>query len=165
MSDISPGDAPARVPPDHLRRRYAEILPASDVLALEMLFTLRSTVQVVDNTMARWMGSDAISPGRFQVLALLWSGTDAMPQRDIVAALRVSRATVSDLIEALVREAMVATEPSSTDRRQVLCRLTEEGRAATERLIRSNATRLRESFGGLSDAELVTLTSLLGRLG
>lgn len=165
MSKRADGRPEPMVPPDALRRRYAEVLPASDVLALEVLFTLRSSVHAVDNTLARWLGSDAVSPGRFQVLALLWCAEIALPQRDIVDAMRVSRATVSDLIDALVREEMVVTNPCDSDRRRVLCRLTEAGRAATQRLICDNATRLRESFGGLSDAELMTLTGLLGRLG
>ena len=133
-------------------------------MALEALFTLRSSVQSVENTVARWLGCDAISPGRFQLLALLWSRETAIPQRDLVNALRVSRATVSDLVDGLTREGMISTEPSASDRRQVLCSLTATGRAATERLIRDNAARLREAFSKLSDPDLVRLIELLEAL-
>src|ERR1700753_3080494 len=91
----------ALVPPHHIRRRYAEILPADQLSALELLFALRSSVQNIDNALSRWLGSDALTPGRLQVLAVLWSSDAPLPQKDIVAALRVSRATVSALLDGL----------------------------------------------------------------
>jgi DNA-binding MarR family transcriptional regulator len=154
----------ALVPPDNVRRRYAEVLPTDQALALEVLFALRSSVQNVDNVLSRWLGSDAVTPGRLQVLVVLWSKDAPIPQREIVEALRVSRATVSDLIELLARESLVTATPSASDRRQVLVALTASGREFTERLVRENGERLRGVFGNLGRAELKMLISLLRRL-
>ena len=58
---------------------------------------------------------------------------------------------------------MTAT-PDPSDKRQVLVALTPAGLAMTERLVRDNTERLRETFGVLSDDELRMLSQLLRRL-
>ncbi len=152
------------VPPNDVRRRYAEILAPTQVLAIEVLFGLRASVQGVDTVLARWMGPDALTPGRFQVLAVLWAAGRAVPQREIVKALDVSRATVSALVDILVTAGHVAVRPDGQDKRQVLVELTDSGRATTLRLVKLNATRLREALQPLSDADLSALIDLLARM-
>ena len=68
------------------------------------------------------------------------------------------------IVETLVAEGHVTAMPDPSDKRQVLVALTPAGRAMTERLVRENAKRLRETFGALSDDELRTLSHLLCRL-
>ena len=154
----------AMLPPDNVRRRYASILPTGPMLALEVLFALRAGVQGMDNALSRWLGSDALTPGRWQVLVVLWSADEPLPQREIVDALKVSRATVSGLVEALLGEGHVTVTPDLEDKRQVLVALTPNARRLAERLVQENAKRLRQTFGGLDDDELRQLARLLARL-
>ncbi|MCQ8239705.1 MarR family winged helix-turn-helix transcriptional regulator [Rhizosaccharibacter radicis] len=151
------------VPPGHVRRSYAERLPPGDALALETLFSLRATAQAIDNVVSRWLGEDALTPGRWQVLAVLWSRDRPVPQREIVDALKVSRANVSMLIDALRGEGHVSAIADPGDGRQVLVALTEEGRTITDRLVRDTARRLRATLA-LDDEELRRLVALTGRL-
>jgi DNA-binding MarR family transcriptional regulator len=81
-----------------------------------------------------------------------------------VGELKVSRPTVSGLVEPLVAEGHVTATPDPSDKRQVLVALIPSGPATTERLVRENAERLRETFGALSDDELRKLSHLLHRL-
>ncbi len=155
---------PALLPPDNVRRRYASSLPPGQVLAIEVLFALRAGFQGVDNALSRWMGSDALTPGRWQVLVVLWSAARPMPQREIVEALKVSRATVSGLVEMLLAEGHVTATADAQDKRRILVALTPDGRIMTERLVHENAERLRGTFGALTDEELQTLAGLLARL-
>jgi DNA-binding MarR family transcriptional regulator len=156
------GDQP--IPPNEVRRRYAEVLRPAQIVALDVLFGLRASVQGVDNALARWLGPDALTPGRFQVLVVLWAADRAVPQREIVEALDVSRATVSALVEILLAAGHVRVTPGSADKRHVLVELTAAGRATTLRLVKSNAARLRQTFGAFTDSELRTLVDLLLRL-
>jgi DNA-binding MarR family transcriptional regulator len=156
------GDQP--VPPNEVRRRYAEVLTPTQNLALDVLFGLRASVQGVDTVLARWLGPDALTPGRFQVLVVLWAADRAIPQRDIVETLGVSRATVSALIEILVADGLIKVRPDPNDKRQVLAELTTTGKATTLRLIRSNTNRLRKTLKTFTDSELRTLADLLLRL-
>jgi len=152
------------VPPDDVRWRYAAALPRGQQLALEVLFALRAGVQGVDNALSRWLGSDALTPGRWQVLVVLWSADRPLPQREIVDALKVTRATVSGLVETLLREGHLTTTLDPEDKRQVLVSLTPGGRNTTARLVRENAVRLRHTFRGLNDDELQQLGRLLARM-
>ncbi|MDB5408099.1 MAG: transcriptional regulator, MarR family [Rhodospirillales bacterium] len=118
----------------------------------------------MDNVLARWLGPDALTPGRFQVLVVLWAAERPLPQRDIVKALDVSRATVSALVELLEASGHLKVTSDPDDKRQVLVELTTIGRATTLRLVKSNATRLRKALGTFTDTELRTLANLLLRL-
>ncbi len=151
------------VPPAFVRQYYAEILPVSEVLALEVLFALRSGAQAIDKLVSRWLGDDALTPGRWQVLMVLWSSDHPVPQRAIVSALRVSRANVSALLETLQREGHVMARPDPDDGRKMLMCLTEAGRATTERLMRDTAGKLRRNLA-LDDGELRLLARLLSQV-
>ena len=159
-----PKPKPDMLPPENVRRRYAAALPADQLLALETLFVLRAAAQGVDNVLSRRLGSDALTPGRWQVLVVLWAADGPLAQRDIVKALKVSRPTISDLVEVLVREGHVSVSSDQEDKRQVLVALTKPGRQMTSRLIEENAARLRQMFGALTDTELRQLVDLLYRL-
>lgn len=151
------------VPPAYVRARFAEVLTPSETSALEALFRLRETAHRFDALMASWIGRDALTPGRLQVLIVLWTRGQPVPQREIVEALKVSRANVSMLVEALQREGHVVSEPDPTDRRQVLVGLTPEGGTMTDRLIRETAGKLRGSLA-LDDRELQVLIDLMTRV-
>ena len=134
------------------------------MLPIEVLFALRVGVQGIDNALSRWLGSDALTPGRWQVLVVLWSAARPMPRREIVEALKVSRATVSGLVETLLAEGHVTATADAQDKRRILVALTPDGRIMTERLVHENAERLRDTFGALKDEELQILAGLLARL-
>ena len=87
-----------------------------------------------------------------------------MPHKQIVAALGVTRATVSGLMAALERDGLVTSTVASDDRRSVLASLTPEGEAVVEKAIETNRVRLRTALAALSSDELTTLTTLLERV-
>lgn len=151
-------------PPDKVRRHYDRVLPPGPALAVKVLFALRSTIQDLDNRLAVWLGSDALTPGRLQVLMVLLARDQPIPQREIVHTLKVSRATVSDLVEVLQADGHVTTTQGVEDKRHVLVALTPAGRDMTKRLARQNADQLRREFASLDDDELRTLADLLARM-
>jgi DNA-binding MarR family transcriptional regulator len=164
MPPRTPHRLPAEPPPtvkEALRNRLA----GRNFPAVEAVFALRITAQQVDNTITEWMADSAGTPARFQILTLLWaSGDSAVPHREIVKALEVTRATVSGLMAALERDGLVKSSVDRDDRRNLIATLTPRGRAIVEKAIDSNAVPLRAAFAILSADELETLTSLLQRL-
>jgi DNA-binding MarR family transcriptional regulator len=155
---------PALVPPSFIRRRHEEILSKGQLLALETLFALRASTHNIDTALTRWMGDDAITPGRLQILSVLWANEIAIPQSEIAKALKVTRATVSELVESLRKEGHVRLLTTERDRRSVLVTLTPSGRGFTERIIKENSKRLRDALGELSDTDLRRLIALLQKL-
>jgi DNA-binding MarR family transcriptional regulator len=162
MPRLKSADAP--IPPKFVMERYLAELPAdlSDPLAL--LFALRRCLQRVNADLAAWLGPEALSPGRMQMLMVLWASDGPVGQADLTRALGVSRASAGELIDKLVVEALATTIPDPQDGRRSLIGLTARGRELAAKLLRENAIRLKQSFSGLSMSERRTLTSLLDQL-
>jgi DNA-binding MarR family transcriptional regulator len=141
----------------HLSRR--------EVQMLETTFALRKTSQQVDNEITGWLAGTAGSPARLQILVFLWAARGSgVPHKEIVAALSVTRATISGLMAALEREGLVKSIASPDDRRTLLATLTSRGKAVVEKSVAANISRMRAAFGSLSPAELTTFGSLLQRV-
>jgi DNA-binding MarR family transcriptional regulator len=129
------------------------------------VFVVRTTAQQVDNAVTEWMAGSAATPARFQILMLLWAARGrGVPHKEIVAALGVTRATVSGVMAALERDGLVTSVVASDDRRNLLAGLTQKGEAIVEKAIETIRVRLRTAFTAMSSDELKTLTTLLERV-
>jgi len=153
-------------PPPTVMQALRKRLPARDLPAFGAVFALRATAQQVDNAITEWMADTAGTPGRFQILALIWaSGAGGIPHKGIVQALQVTRATVSGLMAALERDGLVKSVVDRGDRRNLIASLTSRGRGIFEKAIDSNLSSLRAAFAVLTMDEQETVASLLQRLG
>jgi DNA-binding MarR family transcriptional regulator len=119
----------------------------------------------MDNAVSEWMADTAATPARFQILMLLAAQRGrSVPHKEIVAALGVTRATVSGLMAALERDGLVTSAVASDDRRNLLASLTPKGEVIVDKAIETNRARLRTAFTALSSDELRMLTTLLERV-
>jgi len=154
-----PGPPPVVVA--QLRKRLSE----REAQGLEALFALRGAAQQVDNALSEWMADTVGSFARYQILMALWSTKgNAIPHKDIVAAMGVTRATVSGLMAALERDGLVKSYANREDRRKLIARLTSRGEAAIRKAFEINVARFRAVFKSLSSTELTSLTALLHRV-
>ncbi len=158
------GQKESASPPDFLMRAYAEELPVDSFLSIRLLFALRKAVQRVNADLAHWLGPDALSPGRMQMLMILWARNGPVLQRDLVDALGVSRASVSELVELLSRDKLVETKPDAQHGRRVYVALTLRGRKEATRQINQNGLRLDAALGKLSQVEKRDLIDRLDQL-
>lgn len=132
---------------------------------MEALFALRTTAQRAENALTDWFEDTTGSVARFQILMMLWAAQgSAVPHKHITATLRVTRATVSELMTALEREGLVRSSADRDDRRKLLATLTSKGKTVISKALEVNITRLRSMFQSLSATELKTLTTLLERV-
>jgi len=91
------------------------------------------------------------SPERGRLLALIGPG----PHRPghLAQQLRLSPATVSELVDALVADGLLRREADPDDRRAVVLELTAEGRARGRRYEQAVAALLAEIVGRLNAAQ------------
>lgn len=161
MSARKSSPLPSELPPAimaALRNRFS----GREQQAFGTVFAVRATAQQMDNAVTAWMADSVATPARFQILMLLLAaGGRAVPHKEIVAALGVTRATVSGLMAALERDGLLTSAVASDDRRNLLASLTRKGEAIIEKAIDANRARLRAAFNALSSDELTTLTTLL----
>jgi DNA-binding MarR family transcriptional regulator len=152
-------------PPPPVLAALRKRLSGRDLEALGTLLALRTAAQQAENAVTEWLAGSAGSPARLQILVLLWaSGGDGVPHKAIVAALGVTRATVSGLMAALERDGLVKSAIDRNDRRNLIASPTSKGQAVAEKAVEANTLRLRAVFAPLSRDELATATALLQRI-
>jgi DNA-binding MarR family transcriptional regulator len=164
MKSRASSSLPVTPPPaliEALRKRLSE----RELQALQAVFALRATAQQADNAITEWMAGTAGSPARFQILMRLWAASGrGVPHKDIVAALGVTRATVSGLMAGLERDGLVRSVVGKDDRRNQLVTLTSKGEAIVEKATEANRGRLRAAFAALPPDDVVTFMTLLQRV-
>jgi DNA-binding MarR family transcriptional regulator len=152
-------------PPPAVLEALRERLSGPELQALVTLFAVRTTGQHVANVVTEWMADSAGSTARFQILVRLWACRGVgVAHKELVAALGVTRATISGLMAGLERDGLVTSATAVDDRRSMLASLTPKGVIVVEKAVEANKLRLRATFGGLSVDELTALTSLLQRV-
>lgn len=114
-----------------------------------------------------------ISHGRFSVLTLLKqscpSDGSATPALGLTPAeladnARVTRATMTGLIDTLERDGLVRREADTHDRRMMRVCLTPKGREFLSQLMPSQFKRMADVMSGLSEGERRTLVELLNKI-
>jgi DNA-binding MarR family transcriptional regulator len=152
-------------PPPHVWDAVGRRLSGGKLQRLETVFLLKSTAQQVENAVTEWLRGTVGSPARFQTLILLWvAGGRPVPHQEIIAALRVKRATVSSLMFSMEQDGLVQSVPDRQDRRRLLATLTSKGEKVAIDAMDLNAVRLEQVMHDLSSEELELLQKLLRRV-
>lgn len=145
---------------EKIRQRLSE----REMQGLRTVFTVRATAQHVDNAISEWMSGSVGSVARYQILIALWaSDGKGISHKDIVAAMGVTRPTVSGLMAALERDGLVKSSVDGQDRRKQIARLTAKGEAVIKKQHSLNLSRFRAAFAAFTSEELSSLTTLLHR--
>lgn len=151
-------------PPPAVMEKIRQHLSERELQGLRTVFTLRATAQHVDNTISEWMAGSVGSVARYQILMALWASKGkGISHKHIVAAMGVTRATVSGLMTALERDGLVESQVDGEDRRKLIARLTAKGEAVIKKQHALNLVKFRAVFTSLTSEELSSLTALLHR--
>jgi DNA-binding MarR family transcriptional regulator len=152
-------------PPPQVLQKIRQGFSKRDVQGLTAVFSLRAAAQHVDNAISEWMAGSVGSAARYQILiALGASEGKGISHTDIVAAMGVTRATVSGLMAGLARDGLVKSCLDSVDRRKQIARLTQKGEALIKKQHSFNVSRFDAVFASFTKEELTILTELLQRL-
>jgi DNA-binding MarR family transcriptional regulator len=111
--------------------------------------------RAVDNQML----DCGLTLARTKVLMQLRGG----PVRPSVLAVELGLAphTITDIVDALERDGLVARQPDLTDRRAKLVGLTSQGEVALGTASRTRERLIQHVFGSLDDADRATMMRLL----
>jgi DNA-binding MarR family transcriptional regulator len=151
-------------PPPPVMEKIRQHLSERELQGLGVVFTLRATAQHVDNAISDWMAGSVGSVARYQILMALWANKGkGISHKHIVAAMGVTRATVSGLMAALERDGLVKSQVDGEDRRKLIARLTAKGEAVIKKQHELNLVKFRAVFTSFTSEELSSLTALLHR--
>lgn len=104
-----------------------------------------------------------ITPVQFRVLQIIAESGQATA-KTIAQRMRVSQATVTSLVDKLVREQMVVREKSTQDRRQTDIHITSRGRQTLDNAPDPLQQRFVRKFAALQDWEQAMLVANLERV-
>jgi len=151
-------------PPPFVIEKIGQGLSEREVEGLTAVFALRATARHIDNAISEWMAGSVGSAARYQILMALWASKgNGISHKDIVAAMGVTRATVSGLMAALERDGLVKSSIDGKDRRKQIARLTANGEAVIKKQHSLNLARFRRVFASFTSEDLGSLTALLHR--
>ena len=127
------------------------------------LIALRRILRATDlfgRDLARSVG---LTAPQFRVLQIV-AEKDPCTATAISQQMRVSQATVTSLVDKLVKQGVVTRERSQADRRQTHILITETGRQALEDAPDPLQQRFVRKFGALQDWEQAALIAALERV-
>jgi len=145
----------------NLARRYKEMEPSSVKAAVTLLKT-GSDVLTGFEKMLKGYG---LSQGRFLILIVMNRQPDKLTTPSILAEkIGVTRATMTGLIEGLVKDGFIKRYSHDSDRRKQNLKLTDGGRNLLENLLPDYWSRIYKLMSGLTKKEEKELTRLLRKI-
>jgi DNA-binding MarR family transcriptional regulator len=150
--------------PIRVSRDFAATYPDASASATECTMNLARTGDLVLGRVASALQPLEVSPAGGLVLGILKDAGKACPPNYISERLIVTRATVTGVLDTLVKRGLVRREPHPTDRRMVLVHLTKAGSRMADTVRRTVHRAEADWMGSLSEHERARLTELLGKI-
>jgi DNA-binding MarR family transcriptional regulator len=110
------------------------------------------------------LGGAELTHAQFELLSELYE-RGALPAGELAAAARLTPASVTQMLDHLAACGHVERVRSETDRRVVVSRLTDDGRAKIEAKRAAWQSRWQEALGNVSDRDLRAAARVLEQLG
>lgn len=136
---------------------------AAERLAVACASSLARVAQALETASHRHLAASHLTVTQFAVLRLLLS-EGSCSQRYLGQKLQRSGGNLTLVIDNLERDGMVTRTRDLSDRRVRQIRLTEQGRALTERLLPQHQQGLRDLLAPLTPGEQQLLCHLADRL-
>jgi len=127
------------------------------------LIALRRILRATDLFGRNLAQSVGLTATQFRVLQIV-AEKDSCTATAISQQMRISQATVTSLVDKLVKQGMVTRERSQTDRRQTHIIVTDKGRQAIEAAPDPLQQRFVRKFTALEDWEQAALIAALERV-
>lgn len=138
--------------------------PSAMAVYLHLLYAGDEASRIAESNLAK----HGISPGRFMVMMLLMDKRTGCPRTCAPAELadhcRVTRATMTGLVDTLERDGLVKREADPTDRRMLLVSLTPKGHVLLDKIMPEHFRRMAQLMEPLSETERQTLLQLLAKI-
>jgi DNA-binding MarR family transcriptional regulator len=142
-------------------KRFATLDPQTVLAFLSVLIVASEVERTVEPHFARY----GLSQARFVVLmALRRRPEQTATPAELADHAGVTRATITGLLDALEKEALVERSHRADDRRSLHVRLTKKGVALLEKILPDHYARIGALMANLSKREKKELAVLLGKM-
>jgi DNA-binding MarR family transcriptional regulator len=149
---------------DRLRAQWHERAPGLDVAPIAVAGRITRIAALLAAQSEAALADEGLTRGEFDVLTALRRAGRALRASEVSTLTAASGAAITKRADALVRAGLVARGIPHRDRRGVLLELTEQGRAAVDRLMPEHLARESRVLAGLDPDEAERLAQLLSRV-
>ncbi len=161
--------APAQGVRDHVedrREQWRRELPDVDTVGMAVFGRARWITLQARPTIEAVFARHGLDAGEFDVLSTLLRAGQPYRLRptELYKSLMISSGGLTDRLARLEKGGLIVREPSESDARSLLVRLTEHGRRQAERAFREDMEVERALLEGLDEAERELLSMLLEKL-
>lgn len=160
MTDIPLRDTPALAVLGARGEALSHIDPAAIAAAQDFLRAAKRML----GAFGQAFEAHGLSPGRYSVLMALEVERPSLAPSEIADRLGVTRATVTGLIDGLLRDGLVAHAAEGADRRRKAIALTAKGEALMETVVPVIFRRMADMVAPLTPDERRTAVQLLGKV-
>lgn len=147
-------------------REFPDLDPSATEVFLHLLRTGDEAFRFVE----AHLGRHEITQGRFGVLMALWkncrphAAAQCLTPAELAERTGVTRATMTGLIDTLVRDGLVTRAPHPEDRRMMSVTITERGAELLGKILPEHFREMAWLVTPLSEPERRTLVHLLSKL-
>lgn len=146
---------------ENLAKRFPELDMASVETCLAFLHTTAEVYTALNTHFARY----GLSMGKFTLLMQLFHASEqGLTPSECADHARVTRATITGLLDGLERDELVKRLPYPADRRMLSVHLTDKGRELLTKMLPDHFCRTTNLMANLSKGEKMMLIELLEKL-
>jgi DNA-binding MarR family transcriptional regulator len=160
-----PMSSAVRFPRSSVRRITATLAEAQPQLdgSQSVGYLTRYAHRAFAKALAGELAPHDILGGQWSVLRVLWE-QEGLSQVDLAERMRVEKASLTSVLDAMERRKLIVRTRNSDDRRKVNINLTSHGRGLKGQLLPYGVSINRRATRGMSATEVDQLRGLLARV-
>lgn len=153
------------IPNAEILQKFADRYPQTDINSVMTFLNLLRVGSDLSHGLNRYLAEYDLLQGRWWVLLLLMREDNLSSTPSALAEKAgVSRATMTGLLDGLLREKLISRVHARQDRRQILIRLTALGQAKLDEVMPGYYQRVKHLMQALTETEAIHLMSLLEKI-
>lgn len=151
------------IPAENVARSRRDF-PGYDVERIQVFHAVRALAQRMNDATTGWLAPFGLSAAKFNYLVVLYARRDApMTPNELMSYVHTVSGTVTNMIDALVRDGLVTRKVNPADGRSRVIALTPKGERLAVKAATEHHRRITAALGGISKREARTLLASLAR--
>lgn len=142
----------------------AERHGVADIDGMRLCMNALSMAAQIERQHAATLSPHGLSEGRFSLMFMLDAHKDGLSPHVLADQAGVARATVTGLVDGMVRDGLVERHDNPLDRRSNLVSLTRKGRTLIRKVFTNQVEQMASAFDSLSQADRRQLGKLMGKV-
>ena len=125
----------SELPTETVLKKLAHEFPQIDPIAVAAHIRIRNLASQVNRVTERQLNKFGLSIARAGILIFLYDNEAGLPPSEIARLLGVSRANLTNMVEALQEQGLIKRETNKSDGRIVQLQLTPKGRSLCQEFV------------------------------